>query len=267
MPSKPIKITTIQAQNSNFVIEKIVRYIGKTLGVRADFIIEPTWSEREAQLDNGDIDLGWICGLPYVMKADQESPTVELLVAPVMQATRYHAEPVYYSDVVVHNNSHYQSFADLRGASWAYNEPNSQSGYNITRYHLARLGELRGYFGNVVEAGAHQIALRMVISRQIDASAIDSTVLELELAIHPEIRHQIRVIDMWGPSPIPPWVVHKSVAPELKFDLQKTLLDMHLNPEGAEILNQGQFARFVLVKDADYDPIRTMSEIAEPVKL
>ncbi len=267
MPSKPFKITTIQAQNSNFVIEKIAEYIGRTLGVRTEFIIEPTWSEREAQLDNGAIDLGWICGLPYVLKADLESPTVELLVAPVMQAARYHDKPVYYSDVVVHVDSHFQTFADLRGASWAYNEPNSQSGYNITRYHLSKLGELHGYFGNVVEAGAHQIALRMVINRQIDASAIDSTVLELELALHPEIKHQIRVVDIWGPSPIPPWVIHKSVDPGLKFDLQKTLLDMHLNHAGAEILKQGQFARFVRVKDSDYDPIRKMLEIAQAVKL
>lgn len=267
MSSRPLKITTIQAQNSNFVIENITRYIGRTLGISVEFVIEASWVEREQRLDNGDIDLGWICGLPYVIKVDRESPTVELLVAPVMQATRYRDEPIYFSDVIVHRDSRFQAFSDLRGASWAYNEPNSQSGYNITRYHLARSGEMGAYFGKVMEAGAHQIALDMIVNQQIDASAIDSTVLELEIALHPEIKKQIRIIDTWGPSPIPPWVVHKSLDRDLKRSIQKTLLEMHTDPVGADILEQGQFARFVSVTDKDYNPIRKMVEIAQMVKL
>jgi ABC-type phosphate/phosphonate transport system substrate-binding protein len=30
-------------------------------------------------------------------------------------------------------DSPYRTFADLQGCRWAYNEPNSHSGYNITR--------------------------------------------------------------------------------------------------------------------------------------
>ncbi|MCK5313621.1 MAG: PhnD/SsuA/transferrin family substrate-binding protein [Anaerolineales bacterium] len=119
MYSTSLRITTIQAQNSNFVIEQIAGYIGKTLGMPVKFIVDPPCPERERQLDSGDIDIGWICGLPYIGKADQANPTIELLVAPVMQAARYRDRPVYYSDLVVHHDSGFQQFADLRGASWA----------------------------------------------------------------------------------------------------------------------------------------------------
>lgn len=267
MPTQPLRITTIQAQNSNFVIERIAEYIGSSLGIPVEFVVKPTWTTREQRLDNGEIDLGWICGLPYIVKADRKSPTVELLVAPVMQAARYRGKPIYFSDVVVHTDSRFQTFADLRGASWAYNESGSQSGYNITRYHLARLGEQGTYFEQVIEAGAHQIALRMVLDRKIDASAIDSTVLELEIALNPEINKQIRIIDTWGPSPIPPWVIHKSVDSNLKHSIQNVFLEMHTHPLGADILKQGQLARFVRVVDKDYDPIREMAQIAQSVNL
>jgi phosphonate transport system substrate-binding protein len=88
----------------------------------------------------------------------------------------YKDRPVYFSDVVVRRDSKFHTFADLRGASWAYNEPGSHSGYNVVGYHLATLGEGSGYFGQVVESGAHQVSLQMILDGRIDASAIDSLV-------------------------------------------------------------------------------------------
>jgi len=84
------------------------------------------------------------------------------LAAPVLQGPRYQGRPVYFSDVIVRRDSPLRSFADLRGASWSYNDPDSHSGYNLTRYELARRGEARGYFGTVVSAGWHQESIRWV---------------------------------------------------------------------------------------------------------
>ena len=69
---------------------------------------------------------------------------------------RYGGRPIYFSDVIVHRDSPFRSFLDLRGHSWAYNEPLSHSGYGITRYHLLELGETGGFFSEVVEAGFHE---------------------------------------------------------------------------------------------------------------
>ena len=82
------------------------------------------------------------------------------------------------SDVIVRADSPFLSFADLRGAVWAYNEPRSHSGYNVVRYHLAAKGMPAAYFGRVVESGSHHNSLQMILQRSIDAAAIDSTVLE-----------------------------------------------------------------------------------------
>lgn len=261
-----LKITSIQAQNADFIIEQITGYIGKSLGIPTEFILDIPWQARERQLDAGYIDIGWICGLPYIWKIDQENPHIELLAAPVMRADRYQNRPIYFSDVVVHRDSDFYTFSDLRGASWAYNEPHSHSGYNITRYHLASLGETKGYFHKVVEAGAHQNALEMVLKRQIDAAAIDSTVLELELALKPEIKKYFRIIESLGPSPIPPWVIQKSVPIDIRKAIQGSLIKMHTIPEGGAILSRGQIARFVIVQDTDYNPIREMAKTADSIE-
>ena len=101
--------------------------------------------------------------MPYVNKADQKQSTIRLLAAPIMLKERYGDRPVYFSDVIVHKDSPIRGFSELRGKVWAYNEPNSHSGYNITRYQLALLGEHAGYFGKVVAAGSHQNALALIL--------------------------------------------------------------------------------------------------------
>jgi phosphonate transport system substrate-binding protein len=262
-----IRITSCQAPNADFVCQALTEYVAEKLDIATTFINDITWQEREQLLDQGEIQVGWICGLPYVWKADQPEPQLELLAAPVMQHPRYQNRPIYFSDVVVHRDSPFQSFADLRGASWAYNEPHSQSGYNITRYHLATLGETSDYFGQVIEAGAHQVALEMVLKRRIDASAIDSTVLELELQRKPELGQYLRIIEILGPSPIPPWVISKRVPRPLRRALRETLGGMAQDPTGQAILAAGQMARFAQVEDRDYDSIREMARLASRVQL
>jgi phosphonate transport system substrate-binding protein len=260
-------MVSLMADNADFLYRGIADYLTGQTGIRTEVVESVPWQERERMLDRGEVQMGFICGLPYTRKVDRRDPGLELLAAPVMQGRRYEALPIYFSDVVVRRDSLFQCFADLRGASWAYNEPGSQSGYNLTRWHLARLGEPCGYFARVVEAGAHQVSLRMVAAGSIDASAIDSTVLELELKLHPELAPRLRVIATLGPSTIPPAVILSSVPEAVRRRLRQALLGMHEDEEGRGILSAAMMARFVEIADAEYDDIRRMAVEAGRVEL
>jgi phosphonate transport system substrate-binding protein len=259
---------SLMADNAAGLYAGLCTYLARRLGLPVEVIQEVPWQEREQMLYRGEAHLGAMCGLQYVYaSARGESPGVELLVAPVMQAPRYAGRPMYFSDVVVRQESPARSLADLRGARWAYNEPTSQSGYNITRYTLAVRGETSGFFGRVVASGAHQQSLQLVLAGLVDASAIDSTVLEQELRVRPELRRRLRVIETLGPSPIPPLVVSRTVPTALRTAIRTTLLELHGEPLGGAVLGTGAIARFVPVADADYDPIRDMAQVAATVRL
>lgn len=262
-----LTFTSCMAENMEFVGRAIATYVQQKLHILTRFVDDVPWQERERQFDQGDIQICWICGLPYVWKADQPMSAIELLAVPIMQGARYANRPVYFSDVVVRHDSHVQQFEHLRGVSWAYNEPRSHSGCTITRYHLATLGETGDFFGPVVESGAHQASLRMVLEGTVDASAIDSTVLELELRLNPDLAAQLRVIEVLGPSPIPPWLISTRVAPELRSRLRAVLLQMEADPCGQAILAASGIARFVQASDRDYDPIRHMAKTAARIVL
>lgn len=255
------------APNMEFICRDLADYLSERLTVPVKARLDIPWQERERLLDMGQIQVGWICGLPYVRKADQPLPTVALLAAPVMRGERYQNQPIYFSDVVVRQNAPFRSLADLRGAAWAYNEPGSHSGYNVVRYALAARGETGDFFGRVIESGAHQNSLRMIVDGDIDASAIDSTVLEREVHENPAIRQQIRVIDTFGPSPIPPWVISRWVPEAARAKFREAFLSMEDDPGGRELLERGGLRRFAGVSDRDYGPIREMARMAETVRL
>jgi phosphonate transport system substrate-binding protein len=235
--------------------------IERQLGMPVQWIDEVPWYEREAMLDAGEIDLCWICGLPYVEKADRGTG-IAACVAPVMQHPRYWDEAVYFSDVVVRADSGVREFADLRCDSWAFNEPRSHSGFNLVRYYLASQGLQWNFFGELVAAGSHQVALQMILDGAAAGAAIDSSVLEAEMRARPGLADEIRIVLTLGPSPSPPWVVSKQLHSRIRTRLTDLLASLHCCSEGRAALDRWGVARLQPVDDAFYDPIRLMTRVA-----
>jgi phosphonate transport system substrate-binding protein len=254
-----LRFATFLAPNIFGVYRFVADYVGERLGYRVEIIVGSSFDQFAA----GQADVGFICGLPYVQLARQPSPPVELLAAPVLQGSRYEGRPIYFSDVIVHTDSRYRSFSDLRGRSWAYNDLDSHSGYNVTRHRLVEMGEISGYFGRVVEGGSHQRSIRMVCNGEVDAAAIDSQVLAVELRDHPALKNQVRVIDTLGPAGIQPVVAASRLPDALKADIRDVLLDMGDDPVARAGLAPGFIERFVTVTDEDYHDVRAMLTAAE----
>ena len=169
-------------------------------------------------LAGGDIDAAFVCSPPLVWLGG----AVEAIAAPVLVNERFGGLPLYSSEVVVRRDSAFRCLEDLRGARWAYNEPSSWSGYWVV---LARVGDW-SYFGEVVRAGFHARALRMVAAGEVDGAAIDCHLLAVELAAHPELQEELRIVDSLGPAPIQPVVVRSTLSAGLKDEVQGRLLTL-----------------------------------------
>jgi phosphonate transport system substrate-binding protein len=145
-----LTFTTAQAESTEPIISAVFHHLSTKLDIPITAVHDITWKERLRRVADGRIDIGWICGSYYSRLADKADPIIELLAAPIMSQARYQGKPVYYSDVVVRKDSPFETFADLHGATFAYNEPGSMSGYWSMRYHLAQLGEVGGFFGRTI---------------------------------------------------------------------------------------------------------------------
>lgn len=241
------------------VYRLIARKVGAELGMTTELVVETDYENCRNDIN----DVCFVCSLPYVVfERTGESPAVPV-AAPVLVGERYAGRPIYFSDVIVHVDSDMHSFADVRGRSWAYNEPLSHSGYGITRYHLVRMGETGGFFGDVIEAGFHEKAIAMVAAGVVDASAIDSQVLAIQMRDHPEYQESLRMIDSLGPSTIQPVAVSRRFPEAFRQDVASILCDLHNDPDCTELFRHGLVDRFVEVGPSDYDDIRMMLEACE----
>ncbi|MDQ3986116.1 MAG: PhnD/SsuA/transferrin family substrate-binding protein [Actinomycetota bacterium] len=234
----------------------ITDFVGKSLGIETDLHVGASLDEFDA----GKTDAAFICGLPYVVLADRPEPSVEPIVAPILVGHRYEGRPIYFSDVIVRHDSDVRRFTDLRGKTWAYNEPLSQSGYGIVRHRLAEMDEDWSFFGDIVRAGYHQTSIDLVVGGAVEAAAIDSQVLEIELGLRPELGDQLRIIEVLGPSTIQPLVARRGLPSALKTELREILCSFGREPAARHELDKTLFDRFIAVDDAAYNDIRSMHE-------
>ncbi len=249
-------MTSCMSAHTDPVCARIAQHIEARLGVPTEFEIELSWAERMQLLRAGQIHCGWICGLPYVMQRDHQPARFELLAAPVMQGARYGGEAIYFADILVNRQSPFQTFADLEGASWAYNEKASFSGYLVVQYFLALQGLTLDFFRSLCLSGTHLASLAMLHRQQADCAAIDSTVLDMEHLQNTAWLEQLRAVATLGPYPIPPWVISTGVPEGLRRDLRAVLLEMHLDRSGQPALELGSLHRFIEPNDRSYDAIQ-----------
>ena len=251
-----IHFATYLAPNIYDTYAYIASYVGEKIGLPATLTVGQSFD----QIACGQVDVAFMCGLPYATLAESPACPLELLAAPVLRGERYQHKPIYYSDVIVRKESSYLSFDDLRGCAWAYNQKESHSGWNVVCYTLFKRGKTLDFFGQLIETGSHLNSIARILNGQAGAAAIDSHVLDVFLKQNPVAAAALRTIDMLGPSSIPPMVIARSVDQTLRRYMQEVLLTMHEDPQAAQTLCAGAIERFVQVQDEDYNDIREMRD-------
>jgi phosphonate transport system substrate-binding protein len=105
--------------------------------------------------------------------------------------------------------------------------------------------------------------MRMVAVEDVDAAAIDSEVLAIELRDHPNLAEELRVIGALGPSTIQPVLAARHLPDVVKAAVRSVLLRLGDDWAARTELERGFVDRFVPVTDEDYDDIREMLLAAE----
>lgn len=253
---------------------EMATYLSKKLGWKVKIVSGLSYSEADEMLDKGLIQVGFVCGLPYVHKFAEGK--YENLAIPIMglkkgtwpDAPGYENVPgKYYSYTIVRKDSPIKSWADLKGKTYAFNDMGSNSGYNMPRYKLVQLGAKSwdGYFSKVLVSGSHEESIRMVSKGMVDASSVDSLVLDYDRSIKDKDALNVKIIEVLFPdgAGAVPVVISKKADPSIKKPLQDSMLNMHKDPEGKKILDKLLMTRFDPPNDANYDDIRKMEKAAK----
>jgi phosphonate transport system substrate-binding protein len=177
------------------IFEIIARYIEQECNVPTKLIIETSSSGPKKGYEI-DEDLSFMCTPPYYWLIEKFNENYELLpYSPVFNDIRNNNEPLYFSDILVRNDSNIESLDSLSGHKWAYNDTESLSGYFCIKNKKNNL--------NMICSGSHLNSIKMVSNGDADITCIDSNVL-------PFIEHNLKKIGTFGPHPVQPGVLKSS---------------------------------------------------------
>lgn len=241
--------------------QQVVEYLGRKLGMPAEMIHRTTYDEIDVMLEEGRLDVAFICSSPYVL--DRKKFGVELLVAPQVNNALY-----YHSNIIVHKDSKIETFEQLRGKSFVFVDPKSNSGRLYPVYLLAKRHETaESFFSSFLYSYSHNKSVEIVAKNRADGAAVDSIVYDYMTATDSPYAAQTRIIHRSPQFGIPPVVVPPGIDPRLKLAIRDIFLNMHDDPAGKEILDGMRIERFALVPDSNYDSIRAMSTFIDNSKI
>lgn len=255
-----LRLVSYLAPNLFWFYQAVGAYLGRVLGVETQ-IVQSEYNPLEDPIILQDqLDMAFICGLPFA-QLDQVIPgQLQAIVAPVMQATRYQDKPVYFADIIVNANSDIKTFNALADQTLCYNDLGSNSGYNMIRQRLMQSKYPSSFFGKAIQSGSHQHSIKMVVDRIADCAAIDSTVLEQELRDSPGLINHLRVIESIGPYSMPPVVAAQRLGEELVGLIQSVLCKPDTELQLA--MKQAQVQRYVAMQSEDYTAIAQVYDAA-----
>jgi len=229
-------------------------YIGTELGRPVEYVDATSYREINSMLESRVIEAAIVCSGPYV--DGHKDFGLELLAAP-----KAYGGAVYYSYIIVPKSSPARGLDDLKGKSFAFTDPLSNTGKLVPEYLLARKGESsKTFFSKTVISGSHDKSILAVADKLVDGAAVDSLIWEYMNKIKPELTGKTRILFRSDPYAIPPFVVHPSLDPALKEKLRTILLNAHTKPKGKELLDKMMTEQYVPIEDNAYDSIREMKK-------
>ena len=205
-------------------------YLAAQLGRTVQLIKRRTYQEITALLLSGQLDAAWVCDDPYVQHEDQFA----LLAVPL-----YRHEPLYQTYVIVSEGSKAQSFDDIRGTVHAFSDPDSTSGFLVTRSLLAlRHTTPAQFFRTFFFTYGHRNVVRAVATGLAESGSIDGYVWDVMREREPELINKTRVVYTSEKLGFPPIVGLKSAQETTTAKaISAAFLEMPTHPLGRQILS------------------------------
>ncbi|MBU0675286.1 MAG: phosphate/phosphite/phosphonate ABC transporter substrate-binding protein [Proteobacteria bacterium] len=234
---------------------ELLDYLAEKAGKSYQLVLRKKYQEVNDAVRDGEVDLALVCSGAYVQGHDQFG--MELLVAPMVAG-----KTVYYSYLIVNKNSTIRDLEDLRGKTFAFTDPMSNSGRLSPVALLAEHGETpESFFTKTIFTYSHDKSIKAVAHGLVDGAAVDSLIWDYFNATNDELTKETRIIHTSDPYGIPPLVVPPGLDPALKARFREIFLAMHTDPAGLKILQTIRIERFVSVDDSLYTSIRAMEAL------
>lgn len=252
---QPIQIglTPVFLTSDLELLGNLASYLTKTWGREVQLVTRRTYQEITTLLLTGQIDAAWICGYPFVQYRSQ----LDLLAVPIWQG-----HPLYRAYVIVEAARPAADFDALQGDVHAFSDPDSNSGFLVTRDLLAdRSTRPENFFRQFFYAYGHRNVVRAVAAGLAQSGSVDGYVWEVLRAVEPELTARTRVLRQSELLGFPPIAVRKGrIGAPSTPELANAFLRMSDDESGRRVLSALRLDGFTAGDPSLFDTIAAKVE-------
>ncbi len=256
-PTPPLRVAVASmiSPKETFVhYRHLLAYIARKMDRDLEFVQRKTYGEIDELLGKGLIDIALICSGPYISGKDRYG--FEPLAVPEVHGSHF-----YRSYLIVNQSSPFQRLEDLRGHSFAFTDPDSNTGRLVPTYWLAEMNEQpETFFSRIIFTYSHDNSIMAVARGLVDGATVDGLIWDFYQAKNPTFTSKTRIIKKSEPYGIPPLVASRQLPNEAKERIRKLLLTMHQDPEGQGLLSELMIDRFIPLQEEWYGSLKQMSQ-------
>lgn len=246
-------LTPVFLSNDLELLEHLRNYLSAKVGEPVELVTRRTYQEITALLVSGQIHGAWICGYPYV----QYRADLDLVATPSWQG-----KPLYQSYLIAAADREVDDWRWLEDDIHAFSDPDSNSGFLVTRALLAENGLSPGaFFSRTFFTYGHRNVIRAVASGLARSGSVDGYVWEVMRETEPELVEQTRIVWRSEWLGFPPVASPKSLSADPRLSrFREAILSMQDEPEGRRVLDMLRLDGFVPADPSLFDAIAAKVE-------
>ena len=265
-PSWPKEVTfgLLSTENAAEITRRwapILAQLEKDLGVKVKQVTATDYRGTIEALKFKKAELGHLGPKSYVEASTNNYANVE----PIAQLQLANGSLGYRSCLIVHAESDIFSPEDMAGKTFAFNDPNSTSGYLVpSAFFMMELGvDPKKHFSKVMFSGSHEASILAVAAKKVEIASTNLPDLQQLTRENKVPRGALRVIWVSKLIPNDPIVVRKDLPASFKSAIQESLTTMRArNPEAFKEIG-AWLGSFVVADDGKYQVIRDLNETAK----
>ncbi len=265
-PSWPREITfaLLSTENAAEITRRwgpILAQLEKDLGVKVKSVTATDYRGTIEALKFKKAEIGHLGPKSYVEASNNNYANVE----PIAQLQLANGSLGYRSCLIVHSDSDIFSPEDMAGKTFAFNDPNSTSGYLVpSTFFLMEMGvDPKKYFSKVTFSGSHEASILAVANKKAEVASTNLPDLNQLTREGKVPRGALRVIWVSKLIPNDPVVVRKDMPASLRSAIQESLTTMKARaPETFKEIG-AWVGGFVAADDGKYQVIRDLNDAAK----
>jgi phosphonate transport system substrate-binding protein len=168
----------------------------------------------------------------------------------------------YHGMIFVRKDSRIRTARDMKGKRFAFVDKATTAGFllPLEYFHDNGISEYDHFLKEAYFTGTHEDAIYDVLNRKADIGAAKNTEFQRLANEDPRILKELVVLDRSPDVPENAFALRKDIDASVRSLLKESLLAMHLDPDGKQVLERFGALKFIETTNRDYAVVLKYAE-------